>query len=103
MFAWLARIFGAIIGQKLFMSGIFMTVGAIILYNLIVEVVDELMTFSLAQISGAGPGVGSVISPTITGFAGWWIAELKVPEAFAVIVSFVSVKFMLRKIPFLRW
>lgn len=101
MFAWLARIFGALIGQKLFMSGIFMTVGAIILYNLIVEVVDELMTFTLAQISGVG--VGSVTSPTITGFAGWWISELKGPETFSVIVSFVAVKFMLRKIPFLRW
>lgn len=100
MFAWFARILTSIFGLKSFMGGTFMLIGGVILYNLMVEIVEEVMTFTLSQISGT---TASVSSPTITGFVGWSIAQLKIPEAFSVMVSCVILKWTLRKIPFIRW
>jgi hypothetical protein len=73
----------------------------IILYNLAVDTIEEVMNFALTQMNTAS--VGSVTNPTFSGFAGWVLSAFKVPECVAVIISCVSIKFILRKIPFLRW
>lgn len=101
MFAWFSRILSGVFSIKFFMGGIFMMILAIILYNLIVEVVEETLNFGIAQISGVS--AQGISSPTISGFAGWFIASIKVPETFAVIVTCISLKFVLKKIPFLKW
>jgi hypothetical protein len=101
MFAWLARLLSGVFSLKVFMGGLFMTVLAVIGYNLIVEVVSETLEFAMLKISGQT--VSGVTNPNITGFAGWFIAQIKIPEVFAVITTFVLLKWTLRKIPFLRW
>jgi uncharacterized membrane protein YhdT len=101
MLAWLSRVVGSIFGLKFFMGGVLMTVLGVVLYNALVGIVEEVMTFTVSQIGGAG--VGSISSPSITGFAGWFLAQVKLPECFAVMVSAVAIKFVLRKIPFLKW
>lgn len=85
---------------KFFMSGVFMTIGVIFAYNLVVEVIQECLNFAVSQFGGV---TASVTSPTITGFAAWFLTHMRVPEAFAILVSMVSVKFILRKIPFIKW
>ncbi len=101
MFAWFSRLLAGVFSLKFFMGGLMMTIGAVVLYNLLVEVVEETLNFGLAQISGVS--AEGIASPSITGFAGWFIASIKVPETFAVIVTCISLKFVLRKIPFLKW
>lgn len=85
---------------KFFMSGVFMTIGVIFAYNLVVEIVQETLNFAVAQFGGA---TASVTNPTITGFAAWFLTQIRLPEAFAIMVSMVSLKFILRKIPFIKW
>lgn len=101
MIKWLAANLTGIFTLKTFMGGLMMTVLAIVLYNLSVEMIEEALNFAVAQASNNQSG--SISSPTITGFAGWALAQLKVPECFSVMVSCVSIKFILRKIPFLHW
>lgn len=95
------NLLGGVFSFKFFMSGVYMTILAVVLYNLCVTTIQEVMNFAIEQIGGAG--IGSVSNPTITGFAGWFLAQIKLPECLAVMVSAVSIKFILRKIPFLKW
>jgi len=101
MLLWLSRIISSVLGTKVFLSGVFTVIIGVVLYNLLVTTIQEIMTFSINQISGAD--MGSVTSPTISGFAGWFLAQIKIPECVSVIVSCVTIRFILRKIPFLRW
>lgn len=101
MFAWFARLLSGVFTLKVFMGGLFMTILAIIGYNLIVEVVSESLEFAVSKISGQT--INGVTNPSVTGFAGWFIGQIKIPEVFAVITTFVLLKWTLRKIPFLRW
>lgn len=101
MMQWLTRIVGAIFGLKFFMSGVLMVIIAIVMYNGVVEIIQETMNFALTQINGVT--TGTIPSPSITGFAGWFLAQVKLAECFAVMVTAISIKFVLRKIPFLKW
>jgi hypothetical protein len=101
MFAWFARILGGIFGLKGFASGVMMVVLGVVLYNGVVLIVEECMNFAVAQIGGVS--TGTITSPTITGFAGWFLSTIKVPESFAIMVSCVAIKFVLKKIPFIKW
>lgn len=101
MFAWLGRIVAAIFGTKFFMSGVMMTILGLILYNLIVEVISEALAFAVAQLGGVS--AGTIASPTISGAAGYVLGAVKFPEAFGIMLTCISLKFVLRKIPFLKW
>lgn len=101
MFIWLSRIVSSVFSLKFFAGGLMMAILGVVLYNIIVEVVQETLNFGIAQISGVSSS--GISSPSISGFAGWFLANIKVPETFAVIVTCVALKFVLRKIPFLNW
>jgi hypothetical protein len=101
MISWIARLISSVFTLKFFMSGVMMTIIAIVLYNGVVEIIQEVMNFALTQVNGVA--VDGISSPSISGFAGWFLAQVKVPECVAVIVSMISIKFVLRKIPFLKW
>lgn len=101
MLAALARLLGSVFGMKLFMSGTMMVIVSIVAYNLVVEIIEEAMNFAVAQMGSVSSE--GIVSPTITGFAGWFLAQVKLPECFAVMVSCITIRFILRKIPFLKW
>lgn len=101
MIAWLARIVGSVFGLKFFLGGLLMAVLGVVLYNLAVSTIEEVFNFIIVQM--AGVSADGITSPTISGFAGWFLAAVKLPECFAVMVSAVALKFVLRKIPFLKW
>ena len=87
--------------MKSFLNVGMMLVIAIVAYNLCVTTVEEVMNFSITQISGTS--YINVTNPTISGFAGWVLAAWKIPECLSVIASFTVTKFILRKIPFIKW
>jgi len=101
MIAWIAKILTGIFGTRTFLFGLLTVTISIVLYNLICEVIQEVMTFALGEVSSVN--YGNYTNPTITGFAGWFLGQLKIPECISVIVSCVSIRFILTKIPFLRW
>ncbi len=101
MIKWLGMIVSSVFSLKTFASGALMVVLGIILYNLAVEMIEEVMNFAITTINGTE--VDSITNPTFTGFVGWVLAAFKIPECIAVIISCVSIKFILRKIPFLHW
>ena len=102
MFVWLSRLLGGIFGLKTFIGGLLMVIMGVILYNLCVEITEEILNFTLSQVNDV-TFEGGITSPSVSGFAGWLMAQLKVPECLSVIITCVSLRFVLRKIPFLRW
>lgn len=101
MFAWLGRLLGGIFGLKTFLSLIFMTILGIIFYNLACDIIEEILNFTISHISGSP--AGTVTKASFSGFAGWVISNLKIPECVAVMVSCTSIRFIVTKIPFLHW
>lgn len=101
MVAFLARILGGIFSVKTLLFTLVTAVMGIIFYNLICEVIQEIMNFAISQMSGQS--YGDPLSPSFSGFVGWCLAQLKIPECVSIIISCVSIKFILRKIPFLKW
>jgi len=101
MIGWLAKLLGSVFGLKVFMSGLFMSILGIISYNLVCEVIQEVLNFGLAKVGAVS--VTGITGPSISGFAAWFAVQLRVPECVAVMVSFATLGFVLRKIPFLRW
>jgi hypothetical protein len=100
MIKWLAALLGSVFTFKTFLSVMFMAILGIIFYNLMVEVIQESMNFALTKM---GDAPGSVSAGSISGFSGWVAAQCKVPECISVIGSGVATKFILRKIPFIKW
>jgi hypothetical protein len=101
MLKWLSSILGGIFGLKSFLHLGMTVIIVVVAYNLCVDIIEEVMNFSIIQISGAS--YSGISSPSISGFAGWVLAQWKVPECVSVIVSFTVTKFILRKIPFIKW
>lgn len=101
MFAWAARLLAGIFSFKFFMSGVFMTIIGVIAYNFIVDLIQEVFNYAIIQAGGVS--ATGFNSPSITGFAGWFLAQMYIPQTFAVIVTCVIIRFTLRKIPFLNW
>lgn len=101
MIAWLGKILAGIFGTRTLIVGLVTVTLGLVFYNLIVEVIQECMTFALGEINGTS--YGNYANPSIGGFAGWFLGQLKIPECISVIVSCVSIRFILRKIPFIRW
>jgi putative flippase GtrA len=101
MFAWFASLLSGIFSFKFFMSGVFMTIIGVVAYNLIVDTVEEVFNYAIATASGIPSS--SFTSQSFTGFAGWFLSQMYIPQTFAVIVTCVIIRFTLRKIPFLNW
>lgn len=101
MIAALMRILGATFGLKLFLGGALMTILGIVLYNILVDTIEEILNFVVSTVGSTQ--FGTITGPTISGFAGWFLAQVKFPECFAVMVSAVVIRFVLRKIPLIRW
>ncbi len=102
--AWLGGGLFAMFGAwKVFLVGGFLAFLMVNVYNLVSEIILELLTFVSDQIAALTvPGsVGPIYQ--FTGLAGWFMVQFQVPQCVAFIVSVVLLKWTLRKIPFLRW
>jgi hypothetical protein len=112
LFGWigaaLTTIFGGLLGGwKTFLTGIVLKVTlAFVLYNLVAEVFGEVLTWVADKLGAVTVASGSVTSIDMAGFSsllGWLGATMKIPEQLSIMVTCILAKFMLRKIPFVRW
>lgn len=102
MFKWFSAMITGMFSMKAFMGGLFMTVLGVVLYNLAVSMIEESLDYALTEINSVSQGQ-SISSASISGFAGWFLANLKVPEMLSVIITCVILRWTLIKIPFFRW
>ena len=84
---------------------LFITVIGIILYNLAVELLVEFLNFGLAKVADVTGSIDGSLSPTyqFTGLAGYLATHLMIPQCIAIMVSFVSLRFLLGFIPFFNF
>ena len=90
-------------GWKIFLVVTVMSFATVYFYNLISGLLQEALTFVTTQTNAAGVPSGMTSGYSFTGFAGYMLSVLKVPQCMAFIISVMSLKFMLRKIPFIKW
>lgn len=106
MFGWLALLFGRLFGTMLAMSVWWKAVGlALILFALpaaINHIMYSLINNYIGVFNTVTGGV-SAYSPSLVGCAGFLGSNIRLPEAFSIMMSFVTVKVSLKMIPFLKW
>jgi len=103
--AWLAGFFGVLRGYKLFFGGLLMTILGVVLYNLVAEIIGEVLSWGLTAIRSETSGLVAEGAPSVglSGVGAWMAGVLRVPEMLSVVINIVMVKWVLRKIPFVRW
>lgn len=102
--AFLVSAFTALFGSwKSVLLVTLLAFGAIALYNLCVDIIEEILNFVVAYMQGIHNPEGAPSGGSIAGVGGWLLIKLRVPECLAFIISCISLKFIARKIPFIKW
>ena len=89
-------------GWKTFIMVTVLGALSIVGYNLVCEVLGEVFGWAASK-AGEFTSGGLSNRASLTGLAAYFAEHLRMVECFAVVVQVVFLKFMLRKIPFLRW
>ena len=71
------------------------------LWNKLTEFFAFVLDWGLAQVSALG-GPDTVVVE-YTGLAAWFAIHLKFPECLTIMFTCLSIKWILRKIPVIRW
>lgn len=90
-------------GWKLLLLTTFMAFLGVYFYNLVSGILQELLAFVTSQASSVGSIPGQAQTYAFTGFAGYMLSVLKIPECMAFIISVITIKFLMRKIPIIKW
>ena len=96
----LVAIFGS---WKLFIGFAITGILAVVLYNGVVEIAQEVLTWAMGKItamSGAELPSGLI---QLSGLAAWMAQQTYIPAQVGIAVSAVSLKWLVVKIPFLKW
>lgn len=101
MIAGIVRIVTALFSIKAFVGVGLPLILGIIGYNVVVELIQEVMTFALSEMGAVS--TSGIANPTISGFAAWLAIQFRIPECVAVMVNMATLAFVMRKIPFLKW
>jgi hypothetical protein len=81
----------------------FLTITA---FNMVLVAWQQITTFAMDKISSTVEAAnisGSLQGFNFTGFVGYMLGCFKVPEMCSFAVTIIMLKFVLRKIPFIRW
>ena len=95
----LGRLFS---GWRLFAGGLFLTIFIVYLYNLVADILEEVLLWIQGQI-GTISIEGATTVLNATGLAAYLINQFRIPECVAFILTMILLKWTLRKIPFIRW
>jgi len=103
---WLGTALGAIfVGWRGVILATFLSFLGINLYNLFCTIVTELSGFITTMLSSRAPGVPGAPSliGELFGTAAYLAIHLKLIEQFNFMISIVILKWVVVKIPFLKW
>ena len=78
---------------------------AIVLYNLFVEILEELLSWVLTKMNVVMPGgAGQTFDiGTVSSLAAWAVTRTRLLECVSFMMGIIVLRFVLRKIPFIRW
>ncbi len=100
--AWIVggmvTIFG---GWKTFILGLVMAALAVIIHNVLIGLVENLLQSAVTQVQGQSVSGGSY-TLSLSGVAAYIAILLKLPECLSITMSCVSVRVMLKAIPFVK-
>ena len=87
------------IAMKTFIIGVFYIGIPILLYNILVSLIFDFIDFGMNYIADAN--MDSVVIQ-LTGMGGWMAQQIMLPQAFSIFISFLSIRFIMRFIPFIK-
>ena len=90
-------------GWRTFFMGSFLLVVVIYAYNLIHDILEEMIDFLVNHYSEVSMPTGFESTYSFSGLLGWLVSVLQIPECVAFMVTMIALKFTLRKIPLIRW
>lgn len=79
------------------------TIIGIVLYNLVAEIVGECLVWVADQVAEVTTTGWEGAALQFTGLGAWFADRLQIPEQVGVMVAFVSTKWLVVKVPFLKW
>lgn len=101
---WLGAALTALFaGWRVFLVVGFMSFLTVYFYNLASDIISEVLTWVTTQAGAQQLQQGQTSIFNFTGFLGYMLGALKVPQCMSFIISMVALKFLLRKIPFIKW
>lgn len=103
--AWLSRAIPSLAvfaGWKTFLGVLVTGLVGVLMFNVAVDLIEAGLSWVLSAMGGvANPGLPE--SGSITGLAAYLAGHLKVVECIGLVCSVVLLKWMMVKIPFLKW
>ena len=87
------------IATKAFLIGLFYIGLPILVYNFLLNFIIEFIDYGMQYIADANV---SELAIQFTGMGGWIANQIMLPQAFAVFMSFLAIRFVMRFIPFLK-
>ena len=101
--ALITSIGGAFTAWKLFSSFLLTVVLGIVLYNLVVDVVQEVIAFVNAKLAAVSGGELPSGALQLTGLGAWLAQETYLDAQIGIAITAISLKWLVVKIPFLKW
>lgn len=88
---------------KLTLITIMIGFAVVAIYNVYVEMLEIMLNFAVSLYGEAEAPVGSQTLFQFTGALGYFMSCFKIPECVSFILGIVTIKFVMRKVPFLKW
>jgi len=102
-FGAILRLMGATAGFKLWMGTAFLAIFFTMTLNSVIGWWSEGLGWFLTKVTSV-VGPGDIIQGVQgEGLLGYFMYKLKIPECFAFIGHIVMLRFLLTKIPFIKW
>lgn len=102
--AWLSGSAFAFWGSyKVFLVGGFLAFLGVSLYSLFLYGVNDFADYISSALGAAGTPTGRAGLNSFAGFIGWFARSMKVPECLSFMVDVIMMKWIMRKIPFIKW
>lgn len=91
------------LGWKTVMVALITVVLGVVIYNVVSEIVGELLDFAMEQISAISQGGLPSVTLQLSGIGAWLAEKLRLDDQVALMITFVTAKWLVVKIPFLKW
>lgn len=105
LIAFLSAAVAGILGWKVFLTGGFLVALFIGMYGLLLTALGEMLNFTVTAFESlpGEPGDPQSLAMSFSGLAGWLLTCWKVPECLTFMVQAVMFRWVVTKIPFIRW
>lgn len=79
------------------------TVLGVVIYNVVVDIMEEILTYGNAVLASVSVGELPNVVLQLTGLGAWVAQQTYLDQQIGIAVTAVSMKWVLCKIPFVKW